>query len=318
MSAPHGVIPPLVTPLHPDGTIDPTGLTAVVRRVIAGGVHGLFVLGTTGEATQLSDADRRLVIDTVATAAAGRVPLFVQVTDTRLADSLALAHHAAAAGAAAVVIAAPHFLPLTQPELVRYVDAVLAGQPLPVVLYNIPQCTGTRYEVASVRDLLGRGRVVGLKDSSRDLPYQRHLIATADAAGRPDFAVLCGSDRALFEMVRAGAAGGVSGGANLLPELLVALYDAARRGTDATALLDRLAVVGRLLAAPTIAGGIHRLKAALHQSGRDRRRPPLRPLRRRRRARRPTRPGRARPRDRSPTEPVLSHVRVAVAPQGRS
>ena len=88
--------PPFVTPLHPGGTVDPDGLAAVVRHVIAGGVHGLLVFGVTGGAAQPSDADRRPVIDTVA--ATSRMPLLVQVTDARLAEPLAPAHHAAAAG----------------------------------------------------------------------------------------------------------------------------------------------------------------------------------------------------------------------------
>ncbi len=267
-TAPRGVIPPLVTPLRPDGAVDADGLAAVVRRVVDGGVHGLFVLGTTGEFASLGDGDRRRVIDVVMDAAGDRVPAYVQVTDTRPAESLALARHAADAGAAAVVVSAPFYLPLRQTELLGYVRAVLNGQPLPVVLYNIPQFTGTRYDVPTVQRLLADERVVGIKDSGGDPDYQRQLVALARAE-RPGFAVLCGKDRQLYEMVRGGAAGCVAGGANLLPPLLVSLYDAAVAGDDAAAepLQVRLRQLGGLFGQATAAAGIHHLKAALRRTG---------------------------------------------------
>ena len=270
MNAPpqlRGIVPPLVTPLRDDGTLDEAGLANVVDRAIGGGVHGLFVLGTTAEWASLDDVVRRRVVDVVAEAAAGRVPLYVHVTDTRLNASVALAHHARAAGASAVVAAAPYYLPLQQAELARYVELMLDRQPLPVVLYNIPQFTKTRYDPATVARLLANPRVIGIKDSSGDLQYQRDLIALARP--RPDFAVLCGDERYMLEMVRAGAHGCVGGGANLLPRLLVALYRAAAAGDVAQsdqlqAELSRLAV---LYDAPSVAGGIRNLKSALAQLG---------------------------------------------------
>ena len=262
-----GIVPPLVTPLLADGSLDEAGLARVVDRAVDGGVSGLFVLGTTGEWGSLDDAVRRRVIDVTAAAAAGRVPMYAHVTDTRVNATVALAHHARDAGAAAVVIAAPYYLPLGQAELVRYVELVLDRQPLPVVLYNIPQFTKTAYEPATVARLLGHPRVIGIKDSSGDLRYQRELIALARS--RPDFSVMCGDERYLFEMVRAGAHGCVGGGGNLLPRLLVGLYQAITTGDDplAARMQEQLVRLSVLYDAPTVAGGIRNVKSALCQLG---------------------------------------------------
>jgi 4-hydroxy-tetrahydrodipicolinate synthase len=264
----HGVIPPLVTPFTPHGRLDADGLAALVDHAITGGVHGLFVLGTTAEWAGLSDALRRDVVDVCLKAAAGRVPAYVHVTDTRLDASLEVARYAADRGAAAVVASAPYYLPLRQAELLRYVEILLREQELPVVLYNIPQFTSTCYEHATVAALLDRPRVIAIKDSSGDLDYHRRLIQTA--APRPDFGVLCGNEKFMADMLRAGAAGCVGGGANLHPRLLVALYDAVAGSGDLARARDvqqRMHVLGRLFAPASAPAGIQNLKRALHEVG---------------------------------------------------
>jgi 4-hydroxy-tetrahydrodipicolinate synthase len=222
-----GIIPPMVTPLADRDALDVPGLERLVEHMLAGGVHGLFILGTTGEAPSLSYRLRRELIDRVCRQAAGRVPVLVGITDTALVESLALARHAAQAGAHAVVAAPPFYFPAGQPELLHYVKHLTAELPLPLFLYNMPMMTKVAFAPQTVRQLLDNARIVGVKDSSGDLGYFEQLLSVA--CERPDWSVLVGPEHLLADAVERGGHGGVNGGANLCPRLFVELYAAACR-----------------------------------------------------------------------------------------
>lgn len=249
MTAPRfrGVVPPLVTPLRssPDGgspggteaggdaadELDAGGMRRLVDHVLAGGVGGLFVLGSSGEGPSLSHRVQREAVAVACEAAGGRAPVLVGVTDTAAEESVALARHAADRGAAAVVLAPPYYFPAGQTELRRYVERLVPRMPLPTVLYNMPSLTKVTFEVETLAALADLDRVVGVKDSGGDFEYFRRVVALKEM--RPDWSVLIGPEHLLAESVRAGGDGGVNGGANLFPRLFVRLYDAAAAGDDA-------------------------------------------------------------------------------------
>lgn len=224
----HGVIPPLATPLADRDRLDVEGLNRLIDHVLAGGVHGLFILGSTGEGPSLSHATQRDLVSQSCRHVAGRVPVLVGVTDTAIVESLDLARHSAEQGAAAVVVAAPHYFPMSQGDLTRYMREFAAESPLPVMLYNMPSHTKTAFAVDTVRSLMDLPRVVGIKDSSGQMLNYQQLVELA--RGRADFSVLMGPEELLAESVLMGGHGGVCGGANLLPRLYVDLYAAAARG----------------------------------------------------------------------------------------
>jgi 4-hydroxy-tetrahydrodipicolinate synthase len=221
-----GIIPPMVTPLRDRDTLDSAGVERLVEHLLAGGVHGLFILGTTGEAPSLSYRLRHELIDLVCRRVNGRVPVLVGVTDTSFVESVNLTKRAADAGAQAVVLAAPYYFPAGQPELQEYLEDIVGELALPVFLYNMPSHTKLVFEPETVRKALALERVVGIKDSSAQMIYFHKLKILA--AGRPDFSLLVGPEELLGESVLAGSHGGVCGGANLFPRLYVELYEAAR------------------------------------------------------------------------------------------
>jgi 4-hydroxy-tetrahydrodipicolinate synthase len=223
-----GIIPPMVTPLADRDTLDAGGVERLVEHLISGGVHGLFILGTTGEAPSLSYRVRRDLITQVCRQVAGRVPVLVGATDTSYAESIHLSNHAAEAGAQAVVLSAPYYFPAGQPELLEYIQDIAADLPLPMFLYNMPTHTKITFDPNTVREALQIPNVVGLKDSSAQMIYFHKLRAIC--AARPDFSLLVGPEELLGESVLFGAHGGVCGGANLFPKLYVDLYDAAAAG----------------------------------------------------------------------------------------
>lgn len=226
-----GVIVPLLTPLVGRDRLDESGLERLIEHVLAGGVHGLFVLGTTGEGPSLSVELRHEVVDAVCRHVAGRVPVIVCISDTALVESIRLAEHAQDAGAAAVVSAAPFYFPIGQAELKRYVSELAAEAPLPLFLYNMPSHTKVEFELETVRAALNVPNVAGLKDSGGNMSFFRkvQLLLTE----RPDWSLLIGPEELLGEAVLLGGHGGVSGGANLAPSLYVDIYEAARRGDAA-------------------------------------------------------------------------------------
>jgi len=228
-----GIIPPLVTPLDDQMELDLGGLERLVERTVLGGVHGLFVLGTTGEGPSLPHTMRNQVVAAVCDQVAGRLPVLVGVTDTIFAASVELSEAAFAAGATAAVLAPPYYLPMTQSELTRYTVRLLDQMALPVMLYNMPGCCKTWFEVETVIELSRHERVLGLKDSSGDLDYLSRVIQQLQ--GRRDFALFVGPEELLVESLARGAHGGVNGGANMFPQLYAEMYNAAVTGQTARA-----------------------------------------------------------------------------------
>lgn len=223
-----GIIPPLVTPLLDRDRLDIPGLERLIEHVLGGGVHGLFLLGTTGEAPSLSHRLRCELVERACAQVAGRVPVLVGITDTSFIESVEMAEHAADAGARGVVLAPPYYFPAGQPELAEYIEQIAAAVPLPLYLYNMPSHTKVSFEPETVARALAIPNIAGLKDSSGQMVYFHKVQRLATA--RPDFALLIGPEELLAEAVLLGAHGGICGGANLAPRLYVDLYQAARRG----------------------------------------------------------------------------------------
>lgn len=235
-----GVIPPLITPLAGRNTLDVAGLERLVEHLVAGGVDGIFVLGTSGEGPSLSHQLRREMVASTSRILDGRLPLYVGITDTSLVEALELAAFSADARAAAVVAAPPFYFPAGQTELHHWFDQLVTSLPLPLILYNIPSCTKIAIEFEMLSALIEVETIIGLKDSSGNLDYLRGAVQLASQK-RPGWPVLVGPEHLLADAVGLGAAGGVTGGANLVPGLFVAVYKAAREdNADELARLQAL------------------------------------------------------------------------------
>jgi 2-dehydro-3-deoxy-D-pentonate aldolase len=235
-----GIIPPMVTPLLEDMSLDLQGLNRLVEYLIEGGVSGLFILGSTGESTSLSYAIRHQLIKETCRAASRRVPVLVGITDTSLAESLSLAETAHAAGASAVVAAPPYYFNLNQKELFNYYEKLAGSLTLPLFLYNMPGLCKVAIEVNTAIRLSDHPNVIGLKDSSANSVYFQSLNQSLRA--KPDFTLLVGPEEAMAESVLMGGHGGVSGGANMFPKLFVKLCQAATQ-KDFTTVADLQRIV---------------------------------------------------------------------------
>lgn len=226
MNAIKGIIPPMITPLKGNDGLDREGAVRLTEHILTGGVHALFLLGTTGEAQSLTYRLRYEFVELVCKQVAGRVPVLVGVTDTSLDESVKLAAHAAACGAVGVVAAAPYYFAPSQQELIEYYTALADALPLPLYLYNMPSHVKVFLEPATVKTLADHPNIVGLKDSSANMTYFQTLLYYL--GDRDDFSLYIGPEELTGESVLLGAEGGVNGGANIFPELYVAMYDAAQ------------------------------------------------------------------------------------------
>ncbi len=221
-----GILPPLVTPLNADLELDREAMARLVEHVIAGGVQGIFVLGSTGESASLTRELRQEAIRAAIRSAGGRLPLLVNVTTASYMETLKLADFAAGEGAHALVAAPPFYYDMTQTELALYFEQIADHVSLPLYLYHVPQYAGTVIQPETVARLSGHDNIRGIKESSGDLIYIHRLLREC---GEKDFTLLTGDETLLGKCLRLGFNGGVCGGANMFPALYVRLYGAVTR-----------------------------------------------------------------------------------------
>ncbi len=223
-----GIIVPMVTPLLSRDELDVAGLERLIEHILAGGVDGLFVLGTTGEGPSLSYRLRRELVDRAVNQVAGRVPVLVGVTDNAAEETLNMARIAHRAGASAVVLAPPCYFTPSQPELLSYFRDIARRCELPLFLYNIPVQTKVVIEPETVLGALEESNIVGVKDSSGDMTYFHRLHHALE--DRPEISLLIGPEELLAEALTLGAHGGVPGGGNLDPSLFATMIREANAG----------------------------------------------------------------------------------------
>ncbi|TSD90486.1 dihydrodipicolinate synthase family protein [Mycobacterium sp. KBS0706] len=228
-----GVVPPVVTPLTADFQVDYPSFTRVLEHLIDGGVHGLFVLGSTSEVVFHDEATRRKILEHAIKVANGRVPVLAGVIDPTTDRVIGHARVAQSVGVAAVVVTAPFYARTSQPEIVDHFRYIREAIDVPVIAYDIPVCVHVKLDRTSVVTLAREGTIAGLKDSSGDDGNFR--FALMDLADRPEFAMMTGSEIVCDSVLAAGAHGIVPGLANVDPHGYVRLYELCRKGDWAAA-----------------------------------------------------------------------------------
>ncbi|MDF9877804.1 dihydrodipicolinate synthase family protein [Cellulosimicrobium cellulans] len=240
----HGIVPPVLTPLTTDGEVDVASLERLVDHLVTEGVHGVFVLGSTGEVAYLTDAQRDLVVRTVVRATAGRVPVMGGAIDLTTPRVVEQARALVAAGADAVVATAPVYALNDLDEIERHLRAVAAAVDVPLFAYDIPVRVRTKLPADLLVRLGTEGVLAGVKDSSGDDVAFRRLVAANAAAGSP-LALFTGHEVVADGMLLLGADGVVPGLANVDAGGYVRLWDLARAGKwdDARVEQDRIAAL---------------------------------------------------------------------------
>ena len=223
-----GVIPPVITPLKQGGEVDEGGLGALVDYVVKAGCTGIFAIGGCGLGPWLTTEERSIALRAAIAGAAGRVPVLAGCMLPATGPARDAARRAEAEGADVIVAGTPYYNSVSVAEQLRHIEAILAAVSLPVMLYNIPQCTGHPLYPETIATLAREPRILGIKDSSAYITvFQSHV---ALKRLRTDFRVLQGGERVMAASMLLGGDGVIAGLANVAPHYFIDLVQAGHRG----------------------------------------------------------------------------------------
>lgn len=220
-----GIIPPIVTPMNADESVNIAELRNQVERQIAGGVHGIFPFGTNGEGYILSMKEKEEILEAVIDQVKGRIPVYAGTGCISTQDTVYMSKRAEELGADVLSIITPSFAVASQKELYDHYVEVAKHVNIPIVLYNIPPRTGNKLLPETVAKLAKDVDVImGAKDSSGDRDNLKAYIDLTKELDK-DFSVLAGNDGNIFFCLQNGGKGGIAGRANLWPETVASIYN---------------------------------------------------------------------------------------------
>ncbi len=264
-----GVIPPVPTILHEDGSFDAAGMGRLIDRLLESDVNGFLLLGSAGEFAHLTTVQRKEIAEFCIARVAGRRPVIVGTAACGTLEAIDLGQHAAAAGADAVIVVNPYYARLTEERIYLHYRRIAEAVAVPVLLYNFPGLTGEDLSI----ELVGRlardcPNIVGIKDTVDCLSHIRRLIIEVKGA-RPDFLVFCGFDEYVLDTLMLGGDGVIPATSNFAPELTCGIYAAFSRGDFAALppLMRRLAVLCQIYITDVPFTGL--VKEALVNTGLD-------------------------------------------------
>ncbi|HEY2048346.1 MAG TPA: 4-hydroxy-tetrahydrodipicolinate synthase [Caulobacteraceae bacterium] len=232
-----GVFTALVTPFSDTG-VDEAAFSRLVERQIAGGVHGLVPVGTTGETSTLSHEEHKRVVSLCVEVTKGRVPVIAGAGSNSTAEAVEFVRHAEEAGADAVLVVTPYYNRPSQEGLFRHYEAVARATELPVFVYNVPSRTSVDISNATLARLSRIPNIAGVKDATGDL--SRPSLQRLDCG--EGWIMLSGDDPTALGYVAHGGHGCISVTSNIAPGACAKLLEAAIKGdlAEARRLQDRL------------------------------------------------------------------------------
>ncbi len=243
---PTGVMPALVTPFNKsDESINEENLRNLVNHLIDQGVTGLVPVGTTGEFVNMNYGERLKVIEIVVDETNGRVPVIAGTGETGTKLVIEATKAATDIGVDAVLIVTPYYLKPKAKGLYDHYYTITEKTDIPIVLYNIPACTGVELPWTVVEDLVDIENIVAIKDSSGDYKYFSALLEKVS----DKISVLIGWDENVLGALAGGAAGCILGSANVIPKIWLEIYDYVKnnRLEEAQVLQKKVQKLARLL-----------------------------------------------------------------------
>lgn len=223
-----GLIPPMITPLKNGGTVDGPAVEALIEHMIAGGISGVFIMGSSGEGPWLDQEQRRQILEHTLRAVNGRVPVLAGALEPGTGRTLEMIQLIADCGADVAVIAAPYYFPADADVQLQHIKYLVEQSPLPIVLYNIPPMTHSPILAETVAQCAALDNLLGIKDSAGDWSNFEALLALRGS--HADFQVWQGAEKQAAQSAIAGVDGLVCGLANLVPEKFVAILNRGQNG----------------------------------------------------------------------------------------
>ena len=231
---PRGIIPAMVTPIDETGRIKEASVRKLVNHLIDGGVHGLFPVGSQGEAFSLTFEQKKEVIRIVIDETRGRVPVYAGTGAVTTRETIETTKMAQDLGVNAVSVITPYFIIPNQKELIAHYTAIAKACPgLPVLLYSNPDRTQVPFPISTVLELAAVDNIIGIKDSSGDMSLTGEYIRLTRGM---NFHVLMGRDTLIYAALCYGAAGSICATGNVDPRVPVEIYEAFIAGDHKRAL----------------------------------------------------------------------------------
>jgi 4-hydroxy-tetrahydrodipicolinate synthase len=220
---PKGIIPAVITPLTKEGKFNEKAMRKLLNYLIEGGVHGLFVVGTTGEFYGLIPEEKRDIYKITVDEVHGRVPVYAGTNGITTRETVMLTQIAEECKVDAVSVLTPMFLSPSQDQLINHYHIIAENTGLPVILYNNPPKTSVSLTPATVAKLAEVPNIAGIKDSSGDLTVTAEYIRLTQHID--GFSVLMGRDTLIYGALCYGAAGSIASCANVAPRLCADIYE---------------------------------------------------------------------------------------------
>ncbi len=221
----------LITPMHPDGAIDKKALHDLIEWHIASGTHAIIAAGTTGESATLDSDEQLELVTTIVKQVAGRVPVIAGTGTNSTRTTLKLTANAKLAGADACLIVTPYYNKPTQEGLYQHYKTIANQSPLPIILYNVPGRTACDLLPETVERLSHIENIIGIKEATGNIDRAKDLFNRC----KNSFLVYSGDDATALELMLLGAQGVISVTANVAPEKMAKMCDAALKGQRETA-----------------------------------------------------------------------------------
>ena len=244
-AAPSGIYSAQWIPTDANGRVGRASLAAHIELERHAGISGVLALGSTGEFPFFTLDERKSVLDTIAELAAP-LPVIANISDIRPRDAIELGLHAKALRLRAVALMPRMFFPVSQADMLAYFLHVADVVDMPVMLYNFPELTGKRIELATIAAFAEQSQMIAFKQSGAEFEYHRDLIALGREKG---FVVMSGADTRLPEAFALGAGGAIGGLVNIVPELMVRIDRVCRlrEPGDVTEAAEVMRQVGRII-----------------------------------------------------------------------
>jgi 4-hydroxy-tetrahydrodipicolinate synthase len=259
MYKPEGILPALVTPFTDDGkNVDEERLRALVNHCLEQGVHGVVPCGTTGEFVNMTTEEKKRVIKIVVDEVNGRVSVVAGTGASGTDQALEMTRYAKDVGATAALIVTPFYMKPADRGIYEHYSTIANEADFPIILYNIPQCTGLPLPWQMVEDLAQIPNIVGVKDSSGQLSF---ILAVLEKV-RDKINVLCGHDEVVLAGLAAGCSGAILASANVIPDIWVKMYDHVKKGElqEARELQYKVQKIARIIAGSGAVGTKEALK----------------------------------------------------------
>jgi 4-hydroxy-tetrahydrodipicolinate synthase len=226
MFTPFGIIPAMVTPITADEKINEKALRQLTNHLIKGGVHGVFAIGSQGEFWAFSNEEKKRVWEVVVEETNKRTKVYAGTAAVTTSEAIVLTQMAEKVGVDAVSVLTPYFITPSEEELYEHYKRIANSTKLPVLLYTNPDRTKVNLSPKLVARLAQIDNIVGIKDSSGSLEQTIQYVAETPK----DFATVMGRDTLIFAALMHGAKGAIAATGNVLPSLVVKIYEDWKKG----------------------------------------------------------------------------------------